>query len=78
MAGAGRSRTARRDPLTLRAVRTARQQEADPRQWARLLGADHANAALLVRPDGHIAWRGTIPADPTTLPALVRRVLADR
>ncbi|MEU6389325.1 FAD-dependent monooxygenase [Streptomyces sp. NPDC046939] len=58
-------------PLTLRAVRTAGQQEADPGQWARLLGADHANAALLVRPDGHIAWRGTLPADTRTLPALV-------
>ncbi|MEV5687590.1 hypothetical protein AB0L68_31070 [Streptomyces sp. NPDC052164] len=45
-------------PLTLRAVGTAGQQEADPGQWARLLGADHADTALLVRPDGHIAWRG--------------------
>ncbi|NDZ61843.1 2-polyprenyl-6-methoxyphenol hydroxylase [Streptomyces anulatus] len=64
-------------PLALRAVRTAGQQEADPGQWARLLGADHADTALLVRPDGHIAWRGALPADSTTLPALVRRVLAD-
>ncbi|MFD9429068.1 MULTISPECIES: FAD-dependent monooxygenase [unclassified Streptomyces] len=65
-------------PLALRAVRTAGQREAEPGQWARLLGADHADTALLVRPDGHIAWRGALPADPTTLPALVRRILAEQ
>ncbi|MFF3389922.1 hypothetical protein ACFYW1_03055 [Streptomyces sp. NPDC002669] len=41
-----------------------------------MLGTGHADTALLVRPDGHIAWRGTRPADLSTLPALVRRVLA--
>ncbi|MER7921262.1 hypothetical protein [Streptomyces sp. NPDC094462] len=63
-------------PLALRSVRTAARRETVPGQWARLLGADRADTALLVRPDGHIAWRGTCPADPRTLPALVRRVLA--
>ncbi|MFJ3651634.1 FAD-dependent monooxygenase [Streptomyces murinus] len=63
-------------PLALRAVRTASRREAEPGQWAYLLGAEHADTALLVRPDGHIAWRGVRPADPATLPALVRRVLA--
>ncbi|MFJ5720478.1 FAD-dependent monooxygenase [Streptomyces sp. NPDC093149] len=63
-------------PLTLRAVRTGAQQEAETGQWARLIGTDHAGAALLVRPDGHIAWRGTCPADLSTLPDLVRRILA--
>ncbi|MYR03914.1 MULTISPECIES: FAD-dependent monooxygenase [unclassified Streptomyces] len=63
-------------PLALRAVRTASRREAEPGQWARLLGAGHADTALLVRPDGHIAWRGVRPADPAALPALVRRVLA--
>ncbi|MFD9457985.1 hypothetical protein ACFWBC_33465 [Streptomyces sp. NPDC059985] len=43
--------------ITFRAVRTAERREAEPGQWARLLGADHSDAALLVRPDGHIAWR---------------------
>ncbi|MEU5798173.1 FAD-dependent monooxygenase [Streptomyces sp. NPDC047813] len=63
-------------PLGLRSVRTAARRETVPGQWARLLGTDRADTALLVRPDGHIAWRGTCPADPRTLPALVRRVLA--
>lgn len=63
-------------PLTLRSVRTATQREAEPGQWARLIGSDHEDAALLVRPDGHIAWRGACPADLSTLPALARRVLA--
>ncbi|MER8120471.1 FAD-dependent monooxygenase [Streptomyces sp. NPDC094031] len=63
-------------PLALRSVRTAARRETVPGQWARLLGADRADTALLVRPDGHIAWRGTFPTDPRTLPALVRRVLA--
>lgn len=63
-------------PLTLRTVRTAAQREAEPGRWARLLGTGHADAALLVRPDGHIAWRGPCPADLSTLPALVRGVLA--
>ncbi|MEU6466122.1 FAD-dependent monooxygenase [Streptomyces sp. NPDC046976] len=63
-------------PLALRAVRTASRREAEPGQWAYLLGAEHADTALLVRPDGHIAWRGVRPTDPAALPALVRRVLA--
>ncbi|MFF2009669.1 FAD-dependent monooxygenase [Streptomyces sp. NPDC058195] len=63
-------------PLTLRTVRTAAQREAEAGPWARLTGAEHADVALLVRPDGHIAWRGTCPADLSTLPALVRRVRA--
>ncbi|MFD4859044.1 FAD-dependent monooxygenase [Streptomyces atratus] len=63
-------------PLILRAVRTAAQREAEPGQWARLIGADHADDALLVRPDGHIAWRGTCPTGLSAFPALVRRVLA--
>ncbi|WP_374205177.1 hypothetical protein [Streptomyces sp. TRM72054] len=29
-----------------------------------------------MRPDGHIAWRGTCPTDLSALPTLVRRVLA--
>ncbi|MFF9570494.1 FAD-dependent monooxygenase [Streptomyces sp. NPDC014685] len=63
-------------PLTLRTIRTAAQREAEPGQWASVLGTEHADAALLVRPDGHIAWRGARPADLSTFPALVRRVLA--
>ncbi|MGK4579286.1 FAD-dependent monooxygenase [Kitasatospora sp. HPMI-4] len=63
-------------PLTFRAVRIATQREAEPGQWARLIGAAHADTALLLRPDGHIAWRGTCPTDLSALPTLVRRVLA--
>ncbi|MFF8615367.1 FAD-dependent monooxygenase [Streptomyces sp. NPDC015350] len=63
-------------PLTLRTIRTGAQREAEPGRWAGMLGTEHADAALLVRPDGHIAWRGARPADLSTLPALVRRVLA--
>ncbi len=61
-------------PLALRAVRTGAQREAEPGQWARLIGPGHAGAVLLVRPDGHIAWRGARPT--ANLTALVRRVLA--
>ncbi|MFF8712655.1 FAD-dependent monooxygenase [Streptomyces sp. NPDC015184] len=63
-------------PLTLRTIRTGAQREAEPGRWSSVLGTEHADAALLVRPDGHIAWRGARPADLSTLPALVRRVLA--
>ncbi|MER5497747.1 FAD-dependent monooxygenase [Streptomyces sp. NPDC002466] len=63
-------------PLTLRTIRTGAQREAEPGRWSSVLGTEHTDAALLVRPDGHIAWRGARPADLSTLPALVRRVLA--
>ncbi|WP_353962608.1 hypothetical protein [Streptomyces sp. NBC_00378] len=62
--------------FTLRSVRTAAQREAEPGQWARLIASNHEDAALLVRPDGHIAWRGTCRSDLSTLPALTWRVLA--
>ncbi len=35
-----------------------------PGRWARLRGVGHTDAARLVRPDGHIGWRGPCPAAP--------------
>ncbi|HEU5469375.1 MAG TPA: FAD-dependent oxidoreductase [Actinophytocola sp.] len=44
--------------------------------WAELTGS-RAGLALLVRPDGVVAWRGATAGDPgTTLARLLRRVLA--
>ncbi|MEU6236573.1 FAD-dependent monooxygenase [Kitasatospora sp. NPDC047058] len=61
-------------PLTVRAVISGARQEADPGQWRRLTGTGAAGAAVLVRPDGHVAWRGTDPAED--LHAVLRRILS--
>ncbi|KJS53616.1 hypothetical protein VM98_24180 [Streptomyces rubellomurinus subsp. indigoferus] len=58
-------------PVTYRALDTGRQREATPGQWERLVGMA---AAVLVRPDGHVAWHGTDPA--TDLRAVLRSVLS--
>ncbi|MGA5821017.1 FAD-dependent monooxygenase [Kitasatospora sp. NPDC094028] len=58
-------------PVTHRAVDTGTQREAAPGQWDRLVGA---STALLIRPDGHVAWHGTDPA--ADLGAVLRGVLS--
>ncbi|MER7673634.1 FAD-dependent monooxygenase [Kitasatospora sp. NPDC096128] len=61
-------------PLAFQAVNTAGRREASPGLWGRLVGIGGAPGAVLVRPDGHVAWRGTDPA--VDLQAVLRRVLS--
>ncbi|GAA1275604.1 FAD-dependent monooxygenase [Kitasatospora nipponensis] len=62
-------------PVTVRPLTTARQHEREPGRWLRLCGVP-ADGAVLVRPDGHLAWRAPRPpADEGTLLAVLRRVL---
>ncbi|MBD0746717.1 FAD-dependent monooxygenase [Streptomyces sp. CBMA152] len=61
-------------PLTFQAINTAGQWEAAAGQWERRVGTGGAAAAVLVRPDGHVAWRGT---DSTVdFQEILRRVLS--
>ncbi|WP_160311547.1 FAD-dependent monooxygenase [Streptacidiphilus melanogenes] len=48
--------------------------EADPARWTRLTGQGDTTAAVLVRPDGHVAWCGTRTV--TDLQAVLRRIVA--
>ncbi|WP_042416577.1 FAD-dependent monooxygenase [Streptacidiphilus anmyonensis] len=59
-------------PLTVRPVPADASSTRAP--WSRLLGEAVPTAAVLVRPDGHVAWRGSDPL--TDLQALLRRLLA--
>ncbi|MFI1172565.1 FAD-dependent monooxygenase [Streptomyces melanogenes] len=63
-------------PVAVRALNTGTQREADPGQWERLIGGTAPDAALLLRPDGHIAWRADGPA--ADLPAVLQSILAHR
>ena len=44
--------------------------------WESLYGV-HAGGAVLVRPDGHVAWRHSNPADPSTAAQSLSHALAD-
>ncbi|MFJ9775725.1 FAD-dependent monooxygenase [Kitasatospora sp. NPDC101157] len=65
-------------PLAFQAVSTVGAGDATPGLWERLVGTGTgtggAPGAVLVRPDGHVAWRGTDPA--VDLQAVLRRVLS--
>ncbi|MER5983556.1 FAD-dependent monooxygenase [Streptomyces sp. NPDC001787] len=57
-------------PVVARALVTGTRQEADPGRWDRLCGTPEPRAAVLVRPDGHIAWCASDPGDTPLLPVL--------
>ncbi|MER7756853.1 FAD-dependent monooxygenase [Kitasatospora sp. NPDC097643] len=61
-------------PLNVQAVNTGTRGERTPGQWERLIGTDSGAAAVLIRPDGHVAWRGTDTA--ADLRAVLRSVLS--
>ncbi|MFD5467772.1 FAD-dependent monooxygenase [Kitasatospora sp. NPDC127059] len=59
-------------PLVFQAVSTVGSREATG-LWERLVGTGGAPGAVLVRPDGHVAWRGTDPE--VDLQAVLQRIL---
>ncbi|WP_195911439.1 FAD-dependent monooxygenase [Streptomyces kaniharaensis] len=63
-------------PVALRPLAAGVSSAAHSAQWARLFG-DPAAGAVLVRPDGHIAWRAPHPpADDAELLRALRRILS--
>ncbi len=61
-------------PVTALAVNTITQRAATPGQWEHILGTSDPDAALLVRPDGHIAW--CADNAEASLTAALQRILA--
>jgi putative polyketide hydroxylase len=62
-------------PVTVRAVNTGSQHEAGLQSWHTLCGIP-ATGAVLVRPDGHIAWTAPRPPGNAELFSILRRILA--
>ncbi|MFE3150080.1 FAD-dependent monooxygenase [Streptomyces sp. NPDC059218] len=61
--------------VAARALDTGAQREAVPGQWARLCGTAEEDGAVLVRPDGHVAWVAPGSARPA-LATTLRRILS--
>ncbi|MBV9650918.1 MAG: FAD-dependent monooxygenase [Pseudonocardiales bacterium] len=61
-------------PVTVHAINTGSQHEAGPRSWHTRCGIP-ATGAVLIRPDGHIAWTAPRPASDTELLGVLRRIL---
>jgi 2-polyprenyl-6-methoxyphenol hydroxylase-like FAD-dependent oxidoreductase len=64
-------------PVTVRALNTGSQHEAEPQNWHTLCGIP-ATGAVLVRPDGHIAWTAPHPTREDELLNVLRHILASR
>jgi putative polyketide hydroxylase len=62
-------------PLTVRPLNTGPQREAGTRNWNKLCGIP-ITGAVLVRPDGHIAWTAPRPPANAELLSALRRILA--
>lgn len=62
-------------PITVRALNTGPQREAATTNWNTLCGIP-ATGAVLVRPDGHIAWTAPRPPTDAELLSALRRILA--
>lgn len=62
-------------PVRARALCDGARREAVPGEWARGLGASGPDDALLVRPDGHVAWRAP-ESSCGALAGVLRRVLS--
>jgi hypothetical protein len=61
-------------PVTVRALNTGPQHEAHPHSWNTQCGIP-ATGAVLIRPDGHIAWTAPGPPTNTELISVLRRIL---
>ncbi|WP_033823594.1 FAD-dependent monooxygenase [Kitasatospora sp. MBT63] len=63
-------------PVTARTVTGGDRNESEPGSWAARCGIP-GSGAVLVRPDGHLAWRATgpAPADTGHLTAVLRNIL---
>ncbi|HEV7194662.1 MAG TPA: hypothetical protein VGN19_01865, partial [Pedococcus sp.] len=61
-------------PVTDQAINTGTQRGTKPGSWARLVGSGGEPIAVLVRPDGHIAWCGTGPV--VDLKPILRRIFS--
>jgi putative polyketide hydroxylase len=62
-------------PITVRPLNAGPQREAGARNWNELCGIP-ATGAVLVRPDGHIAWTAPGPPGDAELLRALRRILA--
>lgn len=62
-------------PITVRPLNTGPQREAGAKNWNKLCGIP-ATGAVLVRPDGHIAWTAPRPSVDVELLSALRRILA--
>jgi hypothetical protein len=62
-------------PVTVHALNTGPQHETGPHSWNTLCGIP-PTGAVLVRPDGHIAWTAPRPPEDAELLTAVRRILA--
>lgn len=62
-------------PVAARALDDGARREAVPGQWAGLRGTAEADGAVLVRPDGHVAWVAP-GSSRTALATTLRRILS--
>ncbi|MEU9623787.1 FAD-dependent monooxygenase [Streptomyces sp. NPDC048155] len=62
-------------PVVVRPLDTGTQREAVPGQWARHCGGAESDDAVLVRPDGHVAWCAS-GSSRTALAEVLHRVLS--